>query len=680
MQHVVPPLEMWGGIEPTIVRIGDTWRDQVQETGHASRLEDLDRIADLGIRTLRYPVLWESVAPQNLAERNWSWHDTRLRRLRDLGVDLIAGLVHHGSGPHYTNLLDPLFADKLAIYAESVAKRYPWLRRFTPVNEPLTTARFSTLYGHWYPHCTDYPSCLQALIYQCRAVVLAMQAIRRVTPGAELVQTEDLGRTFSTPGLRYQADFDNERRWLSFDLLCGRVDHRHPLHRFLLDNNVADADLAFFQENACPPDILGMNHYLTSDRYLDERLALYPRFHHGGNHLQPYADVEAVRIEISPPATLGPAARLREMWDRYHRPVAATEIHHGATRDEQLRWLVESWQAVSALQREGVEIRGFTAWALLGLVDWRSLLLRHDNFYEPGAFDVRSDPPKPTVLAEAIRSLARGEIFQHPVLDSPGWWQRPGRHYVAAPQATLSKPAWEGRVLLITGGAGRLAKTLAHFCKLRGLKTWAPCRSELDIADPAAVRQALAECAPWAVLNAAGRRPEEVLNDPLGSRRDNVEGAAVIARACARMDVPLVSFSTAQVFDGRLGRPYLEQDPPSPIQPFGRDKAEAEDRILAAHPGPLIIRVGYLVEPEATVPPPCLSPAALSHLHDLSQVVLDLLIDGRSGIWHLTHPENEVKGSAGFVRLKSQQGHIMPPAGQWLEDFTPQPGSVLKTL
>ena len=51
-----------------------------------------------------------------------------------------------------------------------------------------------------------------------------MRAIREVNPAAQLVQTEDIGKTYSTPALAYQADFENERRWLSFDLLCGRVD------------------------------------------------------------------------------------------------------------------------------------------------------------------------------------------------------------------------------------------------------------------------------------------------------------------------------------------------------------------------------------------------------------------------------------------------------------------------
>jgi dTDP-4-dehydrorhamnose reductase len=77
-----------------------------------------------------------------------------------------------------TSLIDPSFATGLAEFARAVAARYPWVDAYTPVNEPLTTARFSGLYGFWYPHGTDYRTFAQALIIECRAVVLAMAAIR----------------------------------------------------------------------------------------------------------------------------------------------------------------------------------------------------------------------------------------------------------------------------------------------------------------------------------------------------------------------------------------------------------------------------------------------------------------------------------------------------------------------
>ena len=54
----------------------------------------------------------------------------------------------------------------------------------SPVNEPLTTARFCALYGHWYPHARSDATFVRAIIHQCRATVLAMRAIREVHSSA----------------------------------------------------------------------------------------------------------------------------------------------------------------------------------------------------------------------------------------------------------------------------------------------------------------------------------------------------------------------------------------------------------------------------------------------------------------------------------------------------------------
>ena len=139
-------LELWAGIECTVNRVGDTYFDQLEFGGHCTRCEDLDLIAGLGISTVRYPLLWERLAPGPPEGASWSWADDRLGRLRALNIRPIVGLVHHGSGPRHTSLLDPSFADGLAAFARALAERYPWVEDYTPVNEPLTTARFSGLY------------------------------------------------------------------------------------------------------------------------------------------------------------------------------------------------------------------------------------------------------------------------------------------------------------------------------------------------------------------------------------------------------------------------------------------------------------------------------------------------------------------------------------------------------
>jgi len=141
-------IQLWGGVECTVNRVGDRHFNQLELSGHWHREADLERFAELGIRTLRFPLLWETLAPQSLDHIDWSWPDARLAKLKALGIRPIVGLLHHGSGPAYTSLIDPAFPEKLSRFAALIARRYPWVDAYTPINEPLTTARFSGLYGH----------------------------------------------------------------------------------------------------------------------------------------------------------------------------------------------------------------------------------------------------------------------------------------------------------------------------------------------------------------------------------------------------------------------------------------------------------------------------------------------------------------------------------------------------
>ncbi|MDB5233859.1 MAG: dTDP-4-dehydrorhamnose reductase [Hymenobacter sp.] len=419
------PLELWGGIECSHCRVGDNYSDQLTRSGHWHRPADLDALAELGLKTLRYPVLWEHTSPDNPDACDWTWADERLPRLRELGINPIVGLVHHGSGPRYTALHQENFAPGLARHAANVARRFPWLTHFTPVNEPLTTARFSALYGHWYPHTTDDPTFVRALLNQLEATRLSMKAIREIIPHAQLVQTEDLAQIHSTPGMRYQADFENSRRWLSFDILCGRVTHTHPFWQYLRAHGASEAELQTWVDDPCPPNVMGLNHYLTSERFLDEGAENYLPCHAANNLCQTYADVEAVRVGGLQLA--GVTSLLLQAWQRYKLPVAITEAHLNCTREEQVRWLHYVWQSACAARDQGADVRAVTVWSLFGAYDWVNLLTRPDDHYETGVYDVRSGQLRPTLLAKLVRQLAHGEKFEHPVLQSLGWWQRPGR-------------------------------------------------------------------------------------------------------------------------------------------------------------------------------------------------------------------------------------------------------------
>jgi dTDP-4-dehydrorhamnose reductase len=639
--------EIWGGVECTVNRVGSRYFNQLERNGHSRRFADLAAIAGLGLKTLRYPVLWETVQPHSSDLFDWAWTDERLGGLRHLGIRPIVGLLHHGSGPLWTNLLEPDFPGRFADYALAVAKRFPWVDAYTPVNEPLTTARFSALYGHWYPHRKDDESFSIALANQVEGTIRAMEAIRSIQPRAILVQTEDMGKVFSTPLLKYQADFENERRWLTFDLLNGRFTESHPLWKFIVRTDVMRSRCDYIYEHAHAPDIYGINYYVTSERFLDENLDNHRVETYGGNGFHSYADIEAVRARPEGMMGLGPI--LRETWARYGGPLAVTEAHLGCTREEQLRWLMDVWHTGLDLTQQGINLRAVTAWALLGAFDWSGLVTHEGGSYEPGAFDTRSSRPRPTALASAIRSLNRTGNFRHPLLQTKGWWSR-GERDLSVESAADSHAEPHEAPILILGGNGSVGQALGRICQSRGLVHRTLSRHQADICDPASLARAVGKYQPWAIINAAGYTlVDEAEFDAERCFDVNARGAANVARICDKQGIACVTFSSDLVFDGSKDHPYVESDAPQPINVFGASKKEAEERVLQLHSDALVIRAGALFGPwndchfaaealrshgELIVPAAEISP---TYIPDLCHALLDLLVDGESGIWHLAN-------------------------------------------
>lgn len=653
-------LELWGGHECTVNRVGDEFFDQTLRAGHQDRIDDLQRFADLGVKALRYPVLWERIAPERDGDRDWRWTDVRLTRIRELGMRPIAGLLHHGSGPRYTSLLDPGFAAAFAAFARAAAERYDWICDWTPINEPLTTARFSALYGHWYPHLADERMFWAAVFNQIDATRLAMREIRAVRPAARLIQTEDLGRTYATRAVAHQADYDNARRWMTWDLLSGRVTPGHALWSRLEGLGFGER-LRAIAEDPCPPDVVGVNHYLTSDRFLDHRIEAYPPERIGGNEFMRFADVEAARTVL--PGPDGVEGALSEAWDRYRRPVALTECHNGCTREEQVRWLREAWESAERLRGRGADVRAVTAWALLGTYDWNSLLTVQAGHYEVGAFDVRADPPRPTALAAEIRRLAGRGAESHPATLGPGWWRRDIRLAfrptfrtadTPQPKTEVRWPQGADQPLLIVGATGTLGKALARACEWRGIDYRLTTRSELDLDDGASITRALEATRPWGVINAAGWvRVDEAEAHSEGCWNANTLGAERLARACAQGGLAFATFSSDLVFNGESGRAYVETDAPNPLNAYGRSKADAERRVLALCPDALVVRTAAFFSPYDSYNFAAHLMRALSasqtfaaaedlvisptYVPDLVDRVLDLVIDRETGLRHLAN-------------------------------------------
>jgi dTDP-4-dehydrorhamnose reductase len=81
-QNGAGKLGLWGGLECTVNRVGERYFNQVERNGHERRLADVERFAALGIEAIRYPVLWERVAPEGVDQADWAWTDRQLPALR----------------------------------------------------------------------------------------------------------------------------------------------------------------------------------------------------------------------------------------------------------------------------------------------------------------------------------------------------------------------------------------------------------------------------------------------------------------------------------------------------------------------------------------------------------------------------------------------------------------------
>ncbi|MHA4846762.1 family 1 glycosylhydrolase [Flavitalea antarctica] len=639
--------EIWGGIECTINRVGDHYRDQLESSGHYERTADIAMFGNLGLRKIRYPVLWEKHQPTEDTVIDWSWAEKQLNTIRENGMEPIVGLVHHGSGPGFTNLTDPKFPEKLAAYALKVAEQFPWITYYTPVNEPLTTARFSGLYGFWYPHGHNDAIFHRILINELKGTVLAMKEIRKINPNAKLVQTEDLTFIHSTEKLTYQANYENKRRWLTNDLLCGLVDRKHYFWKYFTTRGVPESDLEFFLEHSCVPDIIGYNYYVTSERYLDENRSLYSPSTYGGNKRHRYADTEAVRKGRSK----GLKALLKEAWKRYKLPMAVTECHLNCTREEQLRWLRENFLACCELKNEGVDVRGFTAWSLLGAYDWNSLLTKHHNCYEPGIFDLSNGKPRETALGKMVRTFSAGKNYESPLMQLPGWWHLQENNAIVT--ADLNKTGGVPPVLIV-GKTGTLGRAFERICQLRSIPYISLGRFDIDILDESSIHAAFEKYKPWALINATGFvRVDDAEDNTRECYNINAIAPSLLARVSAKYGVQMVSFSSDLVFNGDKAAPYREDDTVLPLNVYGESKARGEEFILAENPNALVIRTSAFFGPwdkynfvysvlDALktggridmVADVVVSP---TYIPDLCNATMDLLIDEEKGIWHISN-------------------------------------------
>lgn len=392
------------GIEcsyPTIVgRNGKRTRvDQLEKCFHYKRWrDDLALVREMGIKYLRYgpPLYRTHTAPGTY---DWSFTDHVFAEMRRLHITPIADLCHFGVPDWIGDFQNPDWPIHFAEYARAFAERYPWVRYYTPVNEIFVCAKLSALFGFWNERRHDERSFVTALKHLCKANLLAIEAILKVQPDASFIQSESaeyFHQGCQDPDMVRLAEFENERRFLSFDLL-----YSHPccdeIRIYLRDNGLTDAEYAWFMNHNLSERIV-----MGNDFYRRNEQIVMP-----GGHIEPAGSVFGWYVIAD------------EYYRRYRRPVMHTETNNmGSNEEDAPRWLWRQFLNVRYMLSQGAPVLGFTWYSLTDQMDWDVALRDERNMVNPvGLYDLDRRPrPVAAAYRQIIREFSgmdgRGTIYE----------------------------------------------------------------------------------------------------------------------------------------------------------------------------------------------------------------------------------------------------------------------------
>ena len=371
---------------------GRTRRDLLEECGHYTHWrEDLRLVKSLGLRVLRYGLPYHRV---HVSEKryDWSFADDVMNEIKRLGITPILDLLHFGVPDWIGDFQNPALPLHFARYAGAVAKRYPWVRFYTPVNEMYVTARLSAKEGVWNEQLKSDRAFVTATKHLVASSILACQAIVKQRPDAIIVQSESAeytheARVDPSP----QVTLDNKLRFLALDLLYAHVPDA-DVYRYALEHGLTAKEYDWFMAGEPPGhQIMGNDYYGRNERILKP----------DGTFCQ----AEDV---------LGWYQITRTYYQRYKKPVMHTETN---VFEAELApaWLWKQWMNVLRMRSDGVPVLGFTWYSLIDQVDWDVQLgqkLGHVNAC--GLFDLERQPrPVAAAYKQLLEEFGRITVVPH---------------------------------------------------------------------------------------------------------------------------------------------------------------------------------------------------------------------------------------------------------------------------
>ena len=148
--------------------------------------------------------------------------------------------------------------------------------------------------------------------------------------------------------------------------------------------------------------------------------------------------------------------------------------------------------------------------------------------------------------------------------------------------------------ILLTGGNGQLGFELRRCLAVLG-EIYAPGRDILDLGSADSIIATVRAHRPQLIVNAAAYTAvDRAESEPDLAMRINGEAPRILAEEALRLGGGLIQYSTDYVFDGRGAKPYREEDPPAPLNVYGRTKLAGEAGVEFSGAAHLIFRTSWI--------------------------------------------------------------------------------------
>jgi beta-glucosidase len=348
---------------------------------HLARMdEDLDLLAELGVRAYRFSTAWTRIFPEGGGRPR--------RQGLDVYERLVDGLLERGIAPwlcaYHWDLPQTLqerggwrsrdtvdyFADYVATLAEHLGDR---VGHFLMLNEPNVHAVLGHLLGVHAPGLTDPVAFATAVHHQNLATGVGIRRLR------EMGGPWTLGTVVNLQPVLPAEDGEEHRQvaelvdavWnrATLDpLLLGRYPEQAAP---LLGELAHEDDMALIRQ---PLDVLGVNYYTRTWVRASETSLV------GLEQVDPPAGSETTAMgwEVAPQ---GLVRQLEELRERYgNPPVVVTEngaaFEDGPVADDRVddparrRYLTRHLDAVRQAIEAGCDVRGYFVWTLIDNFEW----------------------------------------------------------------------------------------------------------------------------------------------------------------------------------------------------------------------------------------------------------------------------------------------------------------------